>query len=242
MKVAAIIAARMNSERMYGKPMKEIKGKSIIWHVVERLKRIKCINEIIIATSDKSENDVFIEFANENNLKFYRGDEEDVLDRFYHAAKENDVDVILRLTSENPLLYIDHVDPLVEEHINENFDFSYMSKLPVCCFVEVISFRVLEDAWKNGSEKHRSELVTLYIEENSGKYNMNVKEAPTELQRDYRLTVDTPKDLELMREIYGELYKENEIVTLKDAIKFLDDNPDIAKINKDIPVGTSRIW
>lgn len=242
MNIVAIVAARMNSERLYGKPMKDIEGKPIIWHVINRLRKVKGINKIVIATSDKEENKVFVKFAQENGVECFIGDEEDVLDRFYKCAKKYNADHILRLTSENPLLYVEHIDPLIEKHIQNGYDFSYMEKLPVCCFVEIISFRALEKSWKDGGKKHHTELVTLYINENKDQFNIYVEEAPKELQRPYRLTVDTSKDLEVMRKIYGALYRKNDIVRLRDAIKFLDENPDIARINADIPVGTSRIW
>jgi N,N'-diacetyllegionaminate synthase len=241
-KVVALIAARMNSERMYGKPMKEISGKPIIWHVVERLRQVENINEIIICTSHKKENQAFVRFAEENGLKCFVGDEEDVLDRFYQAAKKYGADHIVRQTSENPLFHIPHIDPLIEKHISQEKDFSFMSELPTGCFVEVISFNALERSWKEGGEKHHTELLSLYINENKDQFKIHYEEGPEELQRPYRLTVDTPTDLELMRTIFAALYEEGKILSLAKAIKFLDQNPSIAGMNADIPVGTSRIW
>ena len=99
----------------------------------------------------------------------------------------------------------------------------------------------LEKSWREGNDKHHSELMTLYINENQSKFKIYTEEAPTDLQRDYRLTVDTPKDLELMRTIYMALYK-GDVVPLREALRFLDNHPKIAQINKEIPVGTSKIW
>ncbi|UTB33104.1 MAG: 2-C-methyl-D-erythritol 4-phosphate cytidylyltransferase [Methanobacterium sp. ERen5] len=243
MNIHAIIAARMHSERMYGKPMKLIQNKPIIEHVIDRLNSSKIIDRTILAISEKEENNVFVDFANENNLKFVRGDDEDVLGRIFKAAKKFNSDHIVRVTSENPLIYVDVIDDLIKFHIDNKCDFTYLDNLPIGCIVEVISFDALKKSYDLGNEKHHSELVTLFINENSHLFKIRSFDVDTYLQRqNYRLTVDTFDDLKLMRIIYENFYEENSIVKLKDVIGFLENNPKLLEINMNVPKGDSRIW
>lgn len=243
MKVVAIIAARMGSKRMYGKPLKLVEGKSIIEHVIDRLKTAKLIDEIIVATSPKEENKVFIKLAKKIGVKHFVGDEEDVLDRYVQCAKKFKADHVVRVTSENPLIYVEHLDELIKKHVESESDFTYMDGLPLGCDIEIISANALYTSHKLGQKKHHSELVSLFIFENQQMFKITEIKPRKELQKPmYRLTVDTEKDLELMRKIYSELYKEGEIIKLETVVRFLDENPELPKINSNIPAGTSRIW
>lgn len=243
MKIDVIIAVRMHSQRMYGKPMKKLENKPIVEHVIDRLNTSQMIDEIVLAISEKKENRVFIDFANEKKLKFFLGDEEDVLDRIYKAAKKNGSNHIVRVTSENPLIYVEEIDKLIKTHIDNESDFTYFDKLPIGCIVEVISFEALKKSHKLGGEKHHSELVTLFIKEHPEMFKIKPIEVPEPLQRpEYRLTVDTPDDLKLMRIIYKNFYRKDFVVTLREVIEFLDNNPELLKINKQVPKGFSRIW
>ncbi|MBW2990341.1 hypothetical protein KY348_01410 [Candidatus Woesearchaeota archaeon] len=240
-KVAAIIAARMNSKRMYGKPMKLIIGKPIIEHVVERVRKLKNVNQIIIATSDKKENKVFIEFAKKMKADYFVGDEEDVLGRYVECIKKFGVDVLLRLTSENPLFYLERLDEFIEEHIKKGYDFSYAVKLPLGCIVEIINADVLIKSHELGEKKHKSELVTSFINDNKDMFKIKEYELDKELNKPYiRLTIDTEKDLELANILFENIKKD--IIKVRDVIEFLDKHPEYIKINSDLPVGTSRIW
>jgi dTDP-4-amino-4,6-dideoxygalactose transaminase/spore coat polysaccharide biosynthesis protein SpsF (cytidylyltransferase family) len=242
-KVVAIVAARMNSTRMYGKPMKLVTSKSIIELCIERLKTCSRIDEIVIATSDKEENKVFFNLAEKLGVRYYVGDEEDVLDRFHKCALTFGADHIVRATSENPLMYIENLAGLIEQHIEKGSDFSYTDKLPLGCFVEVISRTALQKSCKFGENKHHSELVTLFINENKDQFIIHRVEAQIPLQRmNYRLTVDTELDLKLMRLIYQHFENGEEYIPLQDAVTFLDQNPELVEINSSIPVGEARVW
>ncbi|UCD03762.1 MAG: hypothetical protein JSW73_04450 [Candidatus Woesearchaeota archaeon] len=240
-KVAAIVAARMDSKRMYGKPMKLITGKPTIEHVIERVKKLRNIDQIIIATSDKKENSVFIELAKRLNVDYFIGDEEDVLKRYVDCIKKFDVDVLLRLTSENPLFYFEKLDKFIEEHIDKGYDFSYAIDLPLGCIVEIINSAALIKSHELGEDKHKSELVTSFIKDNKDMFKIKKYELDKELNRpDIRLTIDTKRDLRLANIIFEKIKKDT--ILVRDVISFLDKNPDFKKINLDIPTGTSRIW
>lgn len=243
MKVIAIVAARMGSKRMYGKPLKLVEGKSIIEHVIDRLKTARLIDEMVIATSPKEENKVFIELAQKIGVEHFVGDEEDVLDRYVQCAKKFKADHVIRATSENPLIYVEGLDELIKNHVESRSDFTHMEGLPLGCDIEIISATALYTSHKLGQEKHHSELVSLFIFENQQIFKITKVKPKAELQRStYRLTVDTEKDLELIGKIYSELHREGEIVKLEDVVRLLDENPELLKINLDIPAGTSRIW
>ena len=242
-KVVAIVAARMNSTRMYGKPIKLVTSKSIIELCIERLKTCSRIDEIVIATSDKEENKVFFEIAERLGVKYYVGDEEDVLDRFHKCALTFGADHIVRATSENPLMYIENLADLIEQHIEKSSDFSYTDKLPLGCFVEVISRSALQKSCEFGENKHHSELVTLFINENKEQFKIHKVEAQIPLQRmKYRLTVDTEQDLKLMKLIYQHFDNGEKYIPLQDAVTFLDQHPELVEINSSIPVGEARVW
>ncbi|MDY9922953.1 glycosyltransferase family protein [Methanobacterium sp.] len=243
MKVDAIIAARMYSTRMYGKPLKIIQGKPIIEHVIDRLRSSKLIDEVILAVSENDENQVFLDFAKEKNLKFVTGDEEDVLGRINKAANTFNSDHIVRVTSENPLIYVEDIDKLINFHLDNNCDFTYFDKLPIGSIVEVISSKALKKSFIDGEKKHHSELVTLFINENPKMFKIKAFEVPNNLKRpNYRLTVDTPADLKLMRILYHNFYQNGKLVNLNAVISFLDENPELLEINNEVPKGDSRIW
>ena len=104
MKISAIIQARMGSTRLPGKVLMEIEGRPMLWHVVDRLKHSKKLNDIILAIPDTEKNDVLEKFCKDNKIKCFRGSEEDVLSRYYEAAKNFKCDVVVRITSDCPLI------------------------------------------------------------------------------------------------------------------------------------------
>jgi len=237
-KIAAIIQARMASTRLPGKVLMDIEGKPMLWHVINRLKNAKKINEIILAIPDTRENDILEKFAKENNLKYFRGSEEDVLSRYYEAAKKFKVDVIVRITSDCPLIDPKVVDICIRRFLNEKCD--YISNcfgdkviFPRGLDVSVFSFDALKKAHRNAIELYEREHVVPYIWEN--KKNEFVigpgVEAPPEYARSYRLTIDYPEDFTLVEKIYQKFYKPGKIINIHEVISFLDKHPEVVQIN-----------
>jgi sialic acid synthase SpsE/spore coat polysaccharide biosynthesis protein SpsF (cytidylyltransferase family) len=174
-------------------------------------------------------------------IGYYAGDEEDVLDRFVQCAKKFNATQIVRATSENPLMYVEELDELIEDHLQKQADFTYTDKLPLGCFIEIISFAALQKSHEQGEKKHHTELVTLFINEHKDQFKINQHTAPPHLQRpDYRLTVDTEDDLKLMNIIYDRI--KDEFIPLSKVITLLDSEPELVKINGHIPIGESRVW
>ena len=242
-KIAAIIACRNDSDRMYGKPLQKLGKYTILHHLINQLKTSKRINEIVLAISENPGNEIFIDFAKKNKLKFVIGDDRNVLQRLIIGAKTVDANIVFRVTSENPYIFWEGIDQLIESHLKLNSDFTFYDKLPIGSSFEIINLQSLEKSHKNGSDKHRSELCSLYIRENQKKFNINKIQPPKLVAKpNIRLTVDTPEDLILSRLIYKRLGKRDRPIKLQNILKFLEQNSNLIKINSSIPLGVTRIW
>lgn len=242
MKTGIIIQARMNSSRLPGKIMMDLCGKPVIWHVYERLKKCREVDEIIIATTDSAVDDSFVSYLQSQNIHFYRGSEEDVLDRYYCAAKDHNMDIIVRITADCPLIEARIVDELckvikrTEYPIVTNIGISNVSSksmertFPRGLDAEVFRFSLLEEAYLNGKEKYHKEHVSPYMYENC-KNIFNLKNEKD--YSNYRWTVDTIDDFKLVEIIYNHFYKKSQHnFHMEDIIKFMKNNSDLIKINE----------
>ncbi|WP_209121731.1 cytidylyltransferase domain-containing protein [Alkalihalobacillus sp. BA299] len=238
MKIAAIIQARMGSTRLSGKIMKDIKGRTVLSHVIERVNQSNIIDEIIIATTVQERDKVIENEAIKCGAKVYRGSEEDVLSRYYEAAKENSIDIIVRITSDCPVIDANIIDDIVNFYLDGKYDVvtnagSDLSQrtFPRGLDTEVFSFEVLEDAFNNGREKYHREHVTPFIYENSNKIYYFKNDVNYSM---YRWTLDTKEDFELIIEIYNRLYKGRHDFYLQDIINIFKQEPKLFTINAHI--------
>lgn len=238
MKIGAIIQARMGSTRLSGKVMKNLEGKTVLEHVIARVKQSKMIDEIIIATTTHNRDDVIVTEALRSGVKVFRGSEENVLSRYYYAAKENTIDVIVRITSDCPLIDPKVLDEVIQCFVNNNYDIvsnagADLSKrtYPRGLDTEVFSFRVLEDSFTNAIEAYQREHVTPYIYENSVRiyYYMNDINYSK-----HRWTLDTDEDFSLIAEIYRYLYHGQHDFYLNDIIKLFETRQELFDINAHI--------
>ena len=228
----------MGSTRLPGKVLKPVSGKPILWHMFNRLKFTDELDQLVLATSDLPKDDPLEEFAKGHGVTFFRGSEEDVLNRYYKAAKEYKGSVIVRLTGDCPLIDPKVTDKVVRDHFITEADYAANTikrTYPRGLDTEVFNFEVLEKAEKNATESYEREHVTPYIRERPHDFRLNTVVAEGELRRpDLRLTVDQEEDLALIREIFDHFYQEGEIFETKQVIDFLDENPDIASINEEV--------
>jgi spore coat polysaccharide biosynthesis protein SpsF len=236
-KTDIIIQARIGSSRLPGKVMKDLAGYPMIYHVAERCAKSELARNTIIATSVLAQDDVIEDFCKQNNIRCFRGSESDVLSRYYEAAKYFGSENVVRVTSDCPLIDPITIDRCIEEFNNaKNID--YLSNVFIRTFprgldVEIFSFSSLKRAHDNATEKYEREHVTPYIWENKrGEFNIGKPvTASGKYKRDYRLTVDYQEDLDLVSEIYEALYNNRGVIDVRDAVQFLDQNPQIASIN-----------
>lgn len=240
-KVVSVIACRVGSDRLFAKPLQQIFSDNILQLQLKQIKKSKLIDDIVLAISNQPGNEIFIEFAKENNIKFVQGDDKDVLSRLILGANFVDGDIIVRTTSENPFIYWEGIDMLIKNHLANKNDLTTFSGLPLGTSLEVINKKALEISHKQGKSKHRSELCTLYINENPKKFKISRLKVVKSLHRpELRLTVDTPQDLMVARLIFKNLAKNNQMVKIETIIKYLDSNPEIQKINSDIAIEYQR--
>ncbi len=238
MKIGIIIQARINSTRLQGKVLKKIKGRTVLSHIISRVKQSKLADEIIIATSTKNENDVIEEESKKNGAKIYRGSENNVLKRYYECAKENKLDVVVRITSDCPLIDPYIIDELINFFKENEYDLVTNAgtdlknrTYPRGLDVEVFSMESLEEAKENGIKQFEKEHVTQYMYNNNKKvYFYKQKDDDSK----YRLTLDTKEDLELVIEIYNRLYEGEHNFYLKEIKELFKKDRSLININKDI--------
>lgn len=228
----------MASERCPGKAMMELlPGQPLLGVLLERMKTSTAVDEVAFATSTLAENDVLADLARARGVRVFRGDENDVLLRHRDAMRAFDAQNVVRVTGDNPLTDISTMDALVALHHARRADYTYVPgpALLMGILSEVISRDAIERSWDCGEEKHRSELVTLFIKENPDQFGIATMDLdPALLRPGYRLTVDHPEDVRLQREIFAELGDrrgQGALVDTKDAIAFLDARPDLVAIN-----------
>lgn len=238
MKIGVIIQARMGSSRLPKKVMKKIQGKSILEHVVERVKQSKLIDEIIIATTTEEKDSIIAVEAIRLGVKVFRGSEEDVLSRYYYGAKKYELNVIVRITSDCPLIDPVVLDDVIGLYLENNYDIVSNASanledrtFPRGLDSEVFSFEILESAYTHANQKYEREHVTPYIYENSTQvfYFKNKIDYSK-----YRLTLDTEEDFLLINEIYKRLYKGKHDFYLTEIINLLESNPELVNINAKI--------
>lgn len=223
-KVGVIIQARLNASRFPRKVMVNLAGKPLLEHLIDNLKKAKKVDEIIIATTKNKEDNEIVELAKKNNISFFRGPEEDVLKRFILAAEKFDLDVVVRICADCPLVNPEELDNLVENYINRNFDYTTNTLevhkgLPFR--LETFSKDLLRKLDTLAFEKKHREHVTLFVIDNKDKFKIQLIE-PEIIRPDLQLDLDEPEDLKNLEMIYNKLYKPGEVIKHKDVVKLLD--------------------
>jgi glutamate-1-semialdehyde 2,1-aminomutase/spore coat polysaccharide biosynthesis protein SpsF len=227
----ALIQARMGSSRFPGKVLQELAGHPMLWHVVRRVRGATTIDKVVIATTDRVVDDPIAEFCELEGIDCFRGNEQDVLDRFYRAAKANDADVVVRITADCPLIDPAVIDKVVARFAQGNCDYvcnTVPYTYPDGLDTEVFSFSVLEEAWHQASKPSEREHVTPYLR--TGKFRTANVQSETPVSPDkYRWTVDHPADLEFVRKVYA-AFSQNGDFGFRDVFDLLKERPDLATI------------
>lgn len=238
MENVVIMQARTNSTRLHGKILRELKGKTILEHDIERIQQAKLIDGIIIATTTMKEDDVIVEIAQRCNINFFRGSENDVLARYYYAAKKFDVKNIVRITSDCPLIDPYIIDDVVDCYQNNPVDImtnvpNEWEKMsyPRGLDLEIFSFDWLERAFFEATSQYDREHVSPYIYEHAEtRYYYKYKKDYSQ----YRLTLDTIEDWEVIKRIYDHFYNGEHNFYFEDIVKYLEQHPEIAIINQGV--------
>ena len=224
----------MSSTRLPGKVLKEILSKPVLFYVIERLKKVSDIKQIVVATTTGKADNLIAEYCEKTGMICYRGSENDVLDRFYQTSKKFKADPIIRITADCPLLPPEVVSDLLNKFKEGNFDLvSSGSSFAEGFDCEIFSFKALELAAKNAGKLSEREHVTLYLHTHPEIFKKYAVENKTDDSK-YRVVVDEPKDFTVVKAIIENLYPKNPNYTGDDVKRFLDENPEIAKINSGI--------
>ncbi|MED3802746.1 glycosyltransferase family protein [Lysinibacillus xylanilyticus] len=237
MRVVAIIQARMGSTRLPGKILKEVNGRPLLSYQLERINDSTFIDEFVIATTREEQDDKIVTFCKQQNVSYYRGSETDVLARYYETAVEFNADAIVRITSDCPIIDVQVVDKTIGFFL-EYGHFDYVSNTlertyPRGLDTEIFTFAALEKAYKEATLERDREHVTAYFYTNSNIFKL----ANVINDFDYsnfRWTVDTIEDFELIKNIIQALYVKNPRFTLQDTVNVMRENPDWFHINAHI--------
>ena len=226
-----IIQARMGSSRFPGKTMTPINGMPLIGWLVEGASKLAGANAVAVAVPDQPEDDPLHGYIQSLGIPCLRGPVEDVLARYHIAATALKADPVIRLCADSPLVAAEFMDRMIESHIETGADLSNGVRYPLGSVGEVISYRALDMMHREAAAPYCREHVTPYIHEHPGRFKINTLMPPVWMQRDFRLTVDTPADMEMMARLFDELGKAGLAVNFTNAMAILDAKPEIARIN-----------
>lgn len=237
MRIVCIIQARMDSSRLPGKVMEDIAGRPMLAHVVARAAAIEGVEDVIVATTGAHEDSAIVDLARSIGVGAFAGSTDDVLDRYYQAAREFKADGVVRITADCPL-----IDPVESARVVARFakgDLDYATNLVPPTFpdgqdTEVVSFEALEKIWDIATLPSDREHVITYIRTNPHLFKVHNVTCDPDLSQ-LRLTVDEPDDLVFVRKIFSALgpEAEGEFISMHDVIGFLRDNPEIATMHPD---------
>ncbi|MBN3905794.1 MAG: glycosyltransferase family protein [Nostoc sp. NMS1] len=233
MKTVIIVQARMTSTRLPGKVLKKVLDKSLLEYQIERLKRVKLADEIVIATTINRKDLPIIELCDRLSIPYFRGSEEDVLARYYQAAKEHHADVVVRITSDCPLIDPQLIDKVIQFYLEYEYDYvsnCLQRSYPRGMDTEVFSFLALQQAFVEATAQPDREHVTAFIYMHPERYRLG-QIIYSENQSLHRWTVDTADDFELIKRIIEALYPQIPKFTLEDCLDLLRQYPDWSLIN-----------
>ena len=232
-KCIILIQARTDSSRLPRKVLALIEGKPMLWHVINRIKKMKC-GQLVVVTTKRKMDDEIETIAKKTKVKCFRGEKNNVLDRFYQASLKFKADVIIRITADCPL-----IDPNESQKVLNTFlkgDYDYVSNdsetIPNGLDTECFSFHALKKVWKEAKLKSEKEHVTSHILKNPKKFKIIMIHNKDKKKRNHlRWSVDYQKDLDFVRKIYSKLYTKRKLFTINDIFNLLKKESSLIKIN-----------
>ena len=233
-KLVAALACRNTGSRLYGKPLQNLDVDAqicILDNIVESLRLSQCIHEIVLGVSEGIENEIFIEYATANDLQYVVGDEDDVLSRLIMCGEVSNATDVFRVTTESPFRYFEADLEVWNKHQESKNDATFLEGIVDGCGFEIIKLDALQISHQQGEKKHRSEMCTLYIRENPGKFKIEKVQPPRQLVRpDLRLTVDNPEDLVVCRKVYMKFKHLAPMIPVTSIVNYLDQSPELIQL------------
>lgn len=261
MNIVALIQARMSSSRLPGKVLLDIVGEPMLLRVVERVRLAARLNQVVVATTTHSSDDALADFCKEHAYPCFRGNLHDVLDRFYQAARSYSADAILRITADCPVIDSVLIDEMVTEFCAGSdepstlpYDFAanrlpppWKRTFPIGLDLEMCTFAALERAWKEADQPYQREHVMPFFYEGVAQPDDVPMRVALRSPRGFRVllvnhsqdfgkmrwTVDTPQDLELIRQIYAH-FEGRWDFSWQDVLALVERHPDLIQINASV--------
>ncbi len=238
MKIVATIEARMTSTRLPGKVMMPVLGKPILYYLVERLKSVPSIDEIVLATTLNKTDDKIIEFAISENISYFRGSEDDVMLRVVEAADSVDADIVVEITGDCPIIDPQIVEQTILMYRANNADYvsnGHVRSFPDGMDTQVFALDVLKKSLSMTNELLDHEHVTLHIRNNPQLFTKINFVAPPELDwPELGLTLDEQNDYDLLKIIIEHFSQENILFSCLEVVQFLRSRPDLLAINNHV--------
>lgn len=234
--ILAVLQARASSRRLPNKVLLPILGQPMLARQIERVKRSKRIDRIVLATSVEASDQAVADIATLTGVDFYRGSLDDVLDRYYQAAAGFRPEWVVRLTGDCPLADPEVIDRVIGEVINGNFDYGTNAIHPTWpdgLDCEVMRFSALERNWREARSSVEREHVTPFIYNHPDLFRIHHVKGEGDLSG-LRWTVDEPRDFEFVTRVYEALYPAKPAFTSSDILDYLGRNPDVLALNADI--------
>lgn len=235
MEILVIIQARTLSTRLPNKVLFPLEDKTVLEHMVLRVKKAKLVDEVVVATTTEKEDDGIVKLCKKNGFKVFRGSSDDVLDRYYQAARSYKPKHVVRITSDCPMIDPQIIDNVIHTHLDKKADYTGIDEksVPDGEDVEVFTLKTLETAWKNARLASEREHVTMYVKNNSKKFKITVWKNDRNLSKK-RWTLDEPEDYEFLKIVFKNLYPKNHFFGMQEILAFLQNNPEVEKINSHI--------
>lgn len=225
----------MGSERLPRKSLMKVGDKAILEHIIENLKASNCLSHIILATTDQKDDKTLLELAEKLGVCGFAGSENDVLRRYKDAAETFNLDVVVRVTGDNILTDIEGMDRTIALYLTEEPSVAVNggnNGYPLGTAVEVFSTSLLKKLDQNVKSPEEREHVTLHIYRHKEKFNISYLKTPVDYKDlNIRLTIDTPEDLGLIRQLYEKLKERNEDFKLSFVSKYLRQHQELKMIN-----------
>jgi len=231
MEVGFLITARLKSTRLPEKVMLELNNRPLICHMIDRLKLSNILDRIILCTSTNPQDKPLVDIAANESIDCFVGSEEDVIQRLYDSAREFRLDYALNVTADCPLVSLEYLEIILNKYVETGADFITCLNLPHGFHSNGLKV----DAMRRVCEIKKSRETEVWggYFTDTGLFDVVDIDVPPEYIRpDYRLTVDYPEDFDLLKKIFNHFGEDTYKTSMLDIIKYLDENPQLVKINK----------
>jgi len=235
-KIGALIQARMGSTRLPGKVMAKVKGKPLLYYLIERLRVVERLDTIVVTTTTQEKDDAIVDECKSLNVPFFRGSEKNVLNRFFLAAKKYGVDIIVRITADCPLIMPDLIDRACKEFFRLKMPDYLGYSLPYpegLADISIFPFSSLQVGMNEAELPSDKEHVIVYVKNRPERFRV-VKLGIRSFINKYRYTVDEDLDFKVVKKIIEDLYEPGKIITLKEIEEYSRNHPEVVNINKHI--------